>query len=286
MAFSFEKVYANLLTGSLTGRNDWLSRLNTAAEIPDGATEGSCGISYIASVTAANVTDGTMVTNGTTTTTVNGTYVDKSVTSSWKPSEVGMLRKPGTLQTLATKQADALVADQQNSIIAALKAGTALTNASVTLTTGQIDFVTDGTAAEAIDNLRKMQTAISYLMASFVGTPAQDMAIVMPPVPFAYFTALVATGVQSPMYLAAEKMWYFMGIPIFSITGATSFGSANNECAFITTRESALLARRMPYLSHGGPWIASDNCTKLSVIGPYAYAAIPGMWAEIVNPSS
>ena len=285
MAFSFEKTYANLLIGSLTGRNDWLSRLNNAAEIPDGATEGSIGISYIASVTAADIADGTMVTNGTTTTTVNGTYVDKGVTSAWLPSEVGMLRKPGTLQTLSVKQADALIAAQQASIIADLKAGTALSGASLTLTTGQIDFVTDGGTDEILDNLKNMIKCISLLMASFTNTPSSEMAIVMPTTAYANFTSLVANGVPSPQYLAAEKMWYFMGIPVFPING-TNFGGANYECAFVTTKESALLARRMPYLSHGGPWIADDLTTKLSVVGPYAHAAIDGMWAEIVNPAS
>ena len=286
MAISFEKAYLPILRGAMLGRRDWISKLNTGGEISGEISQsGSCGITYIASTTAADVVDGTMVTDATTTTTVNGTYVDKQVTMSLLPSQKAILRKASFIRQIAQKQGDALVQAMQNSAIADLKAGTALSGAAATLSTGQIDFHSESTA-EAMENLEKMAGVVSLMFGNFAAYRPDEFAIVMAPAAWANFVSLKAVNMPSPQLMETSGMYVFMGVPVFMLAGATSFGGASLECAFVTCMESVLLALTEPELLNGGPYVASDACTKLTTIGPYAHGIVNSFFGEVINPAS
>jgi len=286
MAFSFEKYYMPLLTGAMLGNRNWLNKLNTGGVMAGNASKsGATSISYIASVTAAAVAAGTVPANGTTTTTVDATFDDYAVTSAFKPSETYMLTKPGVVEQLAKKQGNALIQRAQNNAIAALKAGTALSGASQTLASGSVDFAatTDAAARAALSKLTKV---ISLMMATFTEYSPEDFAIVMSPAAHGNFTAIKLVDFQTPQYFASEGLWRFMGLPVYTVAGATNFGAATYECAFVTCIDSIVLAREEPYMFKGGPYLADDICTKITVCGPHAYGVVNSFFGEVLNPAS
>ena len=284
MAFSFNTAYAGLITGTMTARKGYLDHVNRSGQLPDGAAFGAIAIQYIASVTATTLSDGVMLTDGNTTTSVSGTYVDKVCVTSLPPKQARSMfgKGPAATQMLA-KHADALYVDAQNSLIADLKAGTP--GQTSTLPTGQIDFVAES-EAEAIINLGHAARCVAYMFANFNQYAPGDFAIAMPTAAWGNFTALRATGVASPQYLADTGMWTFMGIPIYPIPGATSFGLANNECMFVTHRDSLLYVQDDPELHGGAPIAATDGFIKWITKAPYAHGLVSTFFAQVLNPAS
>lgn len=292
MSLAFEIAYGNLVAGFMLANKGWLSRVNTLAELPSGAEEGAVSMTYISGVTVAGITDGTMVTNNTDSTTVAAVLVDKQATVSLKPSQAASFyTKPENIRIIAERHSDALSADAQNALIADLIASTPLSGATKTLTIGQIDFVTDGTVSEAYDNLKNMAVVVALVQATNQGIPLEDMAIVMAPAAYANFIVLNATGISNATpVLQIDRMggamYSFMGVPVFVLSGATNFTGADKHAAFVTSRFGMILARKTPTLHGGGIIKASDGTSKLITIGPYAHAVITGTFGEILNPSS
>jgi len=286
MAFSFETSFLPLVQGTLLGNRAWLARLNTGGTMArEASTSGAVSLKYISAVTASAIVDGTMVTNGTTTANVNGTYVDEQVTSAFLPSESWMLTKPDEIAKIAIAHADALIKSAQNAAIADLKAGTALTGGSQTLATGSVDFAA-GTLATARAALAIMAKVVSLALASFTNFNLDDFSIVMPPNAFGNFIALKAVDMPVPQYFASDGLWRFMGIPCFVITGATSFGGASLECAFVTCKDSVIMAREEPRLWTGGVYQANDATNKITTVMPYAHGVVNSFFLEVVNPAS
>ena len=112
------------------------------------------------------------------------------------------------------------------------------------------------------------------------------MAIAMPPTAWAYFTALKATGIASPQYMGEGGMYQFMGVPIYPIAGAASWGGANNPCMYVTHKDSLLFVMDDPELHGGGPIAATDGFIKWITKAPYAHAVVTNFFAEILNPAS
>lgn len=294
MALAFHIEYGNLVLGVMKGTRGWLDRIETDAALSRLAANGAASLTYISAASATDITDGTITTNGISSTTVNGTYYDKEVTLSLKPSQAGSFyTQPDGLSKVIQRSADAFYQAQQNAAVAALKAGTATTNCSITLTTGQGDFATDGTADEAHDNLVNLGKLVANFSANFANMDPTSFALVGPPTVMANIIALAQTNVQTAQYFTRNNGvpgsylgYSYMGIPFFVVTGATNFGSDGNECLFITHRESLLFYRAMPAL-HGGGVIASpDGTFKWITTGPFALAINGSHFGEIVNPAS
>ena len=284
MAFSFDTAYAGLVTGTMVARKGYLDHVNRSAQIPDGAAFGAISIQYIASVTATTLTDGTMLTDGNTTTAVAGVYVDKVVVTSLPPKQArSMFTKAPAINQMLARHADALYADAQNALIADLKAGTP--GQTSTLPTGQIDFHSES-QAEAIINLEHAAKAVGYMFANFTQYLPGEFAIAMPPVAWSNFVSLRATGVRSPQYLADSGMYTFMGVPIYPIAGAVQFGLANYECMFVTHKDSLLFVMDTPELHGGAPIYATDGFVKWITKAPYAHAVITNFFSQVLNPAS
>ena len=284
MAFSFDTAYAGLVVGPMTARKGYLDHVNRSGEIPDGAAYGAISIQYIASVTAIDFVDGTMVTDGNTTTAVPGVYVDKGVVTSLPPKEARSKFASGPWVTkMLAKHADALYTVAQNTIIAALKAATPAQTS--TLPTGQIDFYAADTS-EILINLQHASKAVGYMFANFGQYSPGQFAIAMPTTAWSYFTAMRAVGVNSPQYFADTGMYMFMGVPIYAIPGATNFGGANYECMFVTHGDSLLFVMDDPALHSGAPIYATDGYVKWITKAPFAYAVINNYFTQVLNPAS
>ena len=224
-----------------------------------------------------------MLTDSNTTTDVNGTYVDNAFTMSLRPKEAKSKYSNGPwLVKMLRKHADGILKAAQNSLIADLLAGTP--GQTSTLPTGQIDFYAES-EAESLINLGHIARAVSYIMANFEVLPG-EMAIAMPPAAFGNFTALKATSVSAPQLIEATGMYRFMGVDIYPIAGAASFGSANNPCAYVTHKDSLLYVQDEPFLHGGAPLAASDGTVKWITIGPYAHAIVSNFFAEVLNGAS
>lgn len=296
MGLSMEIIYGNLVKGLQLGNAGWLRRANTLVEVPEAAENGAVSFTYISGVTAAAISDGSMITNNIDTTTKAGVLIDYQASISLKPSQVkSFYTKPENVKMIAQAAADALDQEAQNALIVDLIASTPMTGADATLTLGQIDFSTDGTVAEAYDNLKNMAKVVSKMFAQNQGTPLKDMAIVMAPAAYGNFIVLNATGTIGNVSPVVQNLnpdlWdgalhSFMGVPIFAVDGATDFTGADKHCAFVTTRNGVLLARKAPYIHGGGMIAASDGTTKLITIGPIAHGVVTGFFGEIINPSS
>lgn len=291
MVLAFQIAYGNLVRGLMAGNQGWLKRMNQLVEIPEGAANGAVSLTYISLVTAAAVSDGSVCTNNTDSVTANATLVDYQATVSLKPSQAdSFYSKPENIRTIAQAHADAFYVLQQNVFIVDLIASTPLTNATKTLTIGQIDFATDGTQAEKDDNLTNMAIVVAIVKASHQGSNA-DLSIVMDPTPYARFIVLNSTGVQAPVALLNPSTmdgadYSFMGIPVFVISGAADFSGADKHCAFVTAKDGMILARKQIKLHGGGIIYASDATSKLISTGPFAHGVITGMFGEVINPSS
>ena len=284
MALAFDTAYAGLITGKITGRRGYLQHVNRSGEVPDGAAFGAISIQYISSVTATTLTDGTMLTDGNTTSQVTGTYVDKVCVTSLPPKQArSSFTSPKWVTQMLEKHADALYTDAQNSLIADLKAGTPSQTSA--LPTGQIDFVAES-EAEAIINLGHAARAVAYMFANFGQYTPSEFAIAVPTAAFGNFTSLRATGVPSPQYFADTGMYSFMGVPIYPIPGATNFGGASNECMFVTHKDSLLFVMDDPELHGGAPIYATDGFVKWITKAPYAHAVVTNFFTQVTNPAS
>lgn len=285
MALAYDIAYSNLVYSLIIGNKGFLDRCNQFIEIPDGAQAGSVTATLLDAVTATTIVDGTMLTNDTGQTAVAMTLADKAATLALKPSAAkSSLTKPANLAAIAKGNADAIVKVAQEAVIAAMVAATpALTK---TLEVGQVDFVTDGTAAEMTDNLQNMTYVVTQCWSYQTDLAPGDFTIVMAPTALPYFTANRATHIQNAT-LGPDGMWQFMMVPIHTLQYSTSFGAAGNDAAFVFNRRNLGCKFLEVGLHGGGPIAASDGTTKWITIGSYVYGVIlDDYMGVIVNPAS
>ena len=269
----------------LTSRG-YLTRINNQAEIPEGAQAGAITTTVLTASTPTTIAEGTAVSNATNTTQATLTFVDEQVTFSLKPSAAkSWYTKPENIEKIAFNHADALLFGAIKNLVVDYVAATP--GDTQTLTVGQIDFGTDGTDAEARDNLTKMMQAVAYLMGNAQNTSPEDYAIVMPLTAFAKFIALRSPQTPFAIYNNQTFNYEFNGIPIFPIAYTTNFGGASKECAFITHRDAAACAFIEPFVQNGGPMYHYDGMWKWVTCGPYAHGVVNAtLLAAIANPAS
>jgi hypothetical protein len=289
---TFREGYNAILMGEMKARKDWLSRLTTDGIVPADAEKGDVNIAFVADPTVSTPAEGTIVGGGSDITAVAGTLTSRVASLSLSPNAMkSRITRKGGIAKIASKHGDKLFQAVQNTIIAALKAKVPIH--SETLPVGQIDFLCpSGTDAQVYNVIKAMERCIARLSANFTNmNPQKDFSIVMPPDAYAYFITARIMGVRQVMQ-GPDGLYYFNGIPVFSLTGATNFGGAGNECAFITHRESAICAFQDPYLENGGPFSPGDQHVRWNTILPFATGVVgPNgssqyFFAEVVNPAS
>jgi hypothetical protein len=285
MTLAYDIAYSNLVETIIVGNQGWLSRMNQLLEIPEGAQAGSVTVTLLDAITASTIVDGTVLTNAAGQTAVAMTLADKAATLALKPSAArSSLAKPENMAIIAKGSADAIVKTCQEALIAALVAGTP--DLSETLTVGQIDFTTDGTAGETIDNLRKMASLIVKCLVEHSDILPSDWTIIMHSGSLAKFSVLRAVGEQNAI-LGPQGIFTFMGVPIYTLKYDTNFGAATKYCAFMTCRRNVACKFLNVGLHGGGPIAASDGTTKWITIGSYVYGQITdNSIGGIINPGS
>ena len=297
MSLSFPIKYSGLVKGKYLGVPGWVNFHNRTAKIkgskPGPGGYGAVSLHYVSAVTVTNTTDGTPLTNGVSSAVVNGTYVDPNAPLVLTGDEIkSMYTDPDYLMEVTDACGNGLYLAVQNQLIADLIAGTPLS--TETLPGGSANFEVVSSNEAVL--LGIMAKRVTYMMAYFGAAPT-DLAICMCAFAWANFVALRATGINNPVQMP-DGSYSFMGVPIYVIPGAgaspgeaitggaTNFGAASQPCAFVTHRDSLLVAVEEPYIHGGGPIAASDGTTKWITKMPYAHALVNNHFAEVLNSTS
>lgn len=285
MSYTPHTAYGDVVNAGFAGVKGLLTRFHDVSEL---ARTGVGSIPGWTAPTATDIAESTAVANAANNTQVTLTYVDYQVTRSLEPHQMRALdTNPQAAAAWGLAVANAFTVLAQNAIVAALKAATP--GQTQTLTIGQVDFVTDGTAAEAYLNLKAANYALSYVIANNQQMTMDDISIIVPPAVWAYFSTLVDSTVGNSFRLKNDGPFTYMnGVPIFSVTGATSFGSAANECMFVVPRDAVAFAWGGVEVQGGGYVPHYDAVYKLVTVCPFGYAVLTngGKFSQVVNPAS
>lgn len=287
--------FLGLVNALLKSDGQFINRLNQTAMLPSMVRSGAVTARITTTVTPGDIADGTMATNGAARTEVALTAFRKQHAIKLFPDEVGQfLNEPEAMIREAQQFAAGANVLMEGEIIADLVAGTP--GHTSTLTTGQIDFLTDGTDAEAYDNLNELDKAIGYMRAN-TGGYDDALTIIMPTTAYSNFTTLLGSSryganiwVQNGQALGKRHLVY-QGIPIFPTTVTTNFGGAGKECAFVVHRDAeAVLWQGAEF--HGAvtgeaPFRAFDDGLYGAILQAYGYAGlVQALYAAVLNPTA
>jgi len=286
MALAFNDAFSDLVFTKMLGHRTFLNHLHTLPEIPQAQGAGEVMVTLLDAFAAAAPVDGTMLANDLGTTQVALTLTDMEICISLAPSQYhSNVVTPANIAKMTTGAADEFIQDMQNAVIAGLKTGTP--GDTNTLTIGQVDFVTDGTAAEAYDNLMELNGVVAFVMSNNADLLPSQLVMPVAPAAWANLVTIKCTEFATPQYFEMEGLYKYMGIPMFPIAGATNFGGAGLECLFCISNRSYANAYGSPKI-HGGGWLAaSDGYYKLILECPYAHGMILDDYqGAILNPAS
>ena len=286
MAIAYNIAYTNLVFAKMLGKRSFLNNLYQCHDVLNANQAGSVTVTLSDAFTAAAPVDGTMLANDAGQTAVALTITDMEICLSYPPSAwKSNLTTPANIKKQTQGAADEFIQDMQNAVIAGLKTGTP--GDTNTLTIGQVDFVTDGTAGEAYDNFQELNGIVAFVLSNNTDLLPGDFSMPVAPAAWANLTTMKSTQFVSPQYYEMDGLYRYMGIPMYPIAGATNFGGAGLECLFLLSNRSYANAYNEPEI-HGGGWIAaSDAHHKLILNCPYAHGMIlDDFQGSILNPAS
>lgn len=287
MTLAYNTAWSNLVLTSAYGVPSVLDRFHRMMEVPEASSAGAVSVTMLDNITVSTITDGTVQTNDMGQTQVSMTLVEKAATLSLPPTAArSSLTNPANQAVIAMGAANALVVQAQQAIIVAMVAATP--GISNTLTTGQIDFTTDGTLAEQADNLRKLASTVVQCCTAHNEIPYSEHTILTTPAGMANLAAIQGNLFNAPLLNPSNSMWSFMGVPIFVIGGyTTNWGAASKDAAFVANNKNYCFCWAGVYLHGGGPIAASDGHTKWITIGKYCHGVILDDYiGTVVNPAS
>lgn len=286
-----------LVNALIKSKGGFIERLNNTALVPDGARSGAVTARITTAVTPQAITDGTLPQNFAARSEVALTAFAQQHPIKLQPYQINQfLNSPDAIEKELRAAASGFYVSWEGEVIADLVAGTP--GNTQTLTAGQIDFATDGTDAEAYDNLRKFDQALAYIEANTNGSTS-DLWIVMPTVAYGNFITMLGSSRYGAKNLEFgresmqedERQYFYKGIPIYKTTVTTNFGGAAKECAYIGHRdaEAALLVGVEDQgAATGQPGFRpmDDGLTGM-ILQTYGFAGLiqAGHYAAIMNPT-
>lgn len=223
--------YAGILDAAIKSSGSWLAVLNNPRL--GKPTSGAVSVPIKTAVTLQSPSDGTMLGN-------NAARTLTALTAFWGIHTVSLESWMKDAYDEAEDDAEArafLGASRifaEKEIITDLVAGTASTTA--TLTVGQLNFSTDGTAGEINDNLQKLDTTRRKLMANVAGSAGRVFGITTPTGlgNIEAMTASLNYGQIVQVGNDIDMLMYRGQSPIFAYNGASvsGFGTAASADAF------------------------------------------------------
>lgn len=293
MAFVFQERLKAIFNGKMTAQQRWLRKIRTDGRVSaNAAAEGEIKISFIPKSTASTPVAGTLNSNAVNMTAVSGTLTSREVTLLLPYHEFrAQITQPGGIEEVMENHAEALFTAGETALVADIVATAPVkTN---TLPVGQIDFISDGTAAEnylAINALNKslFQFVSQFNQYSFPG----DYHIMLPAT--AWANIMTAREPHTNwLQVGSDGIARFKGVEMFPGDDAiTDFGGANNTSAIIGHKDSFLFTFLEPFLSNNGPFDAGDSQMRWTTNMPFAYATVGAdaaskyFWAQVLNPAT
>lgn len=283
MAFAMPVSYNQMTLQKIIGVKGFVSSFAEVVDVPDGAHVGNVTCTVLAAVVPATIAEGTPVSNQAVTVEVALTFVDSQATMSLKPSQAkSFFTKPVNLIKLAKNHADGFVYAATGAMIASMYAATP--GKVVALTDGQGNLGTDGTAAEAHENMAKFMSLVAYVMSIYQGAPPDDFGIIAYADAYANLITLRSEQGYGAIFDSQANIWRFLGIPIYSTGYATNFGIASRAALYIYHKEVGAIAWDEPEIMGGGPMWHNDAMIKWTTICPYGHALINAvLLGELMN---
>jgi len=283
MAFAMPISYSTMVNQKIIGSKGFVNSFASVVDVPDGPHVGNVSCTVLSAAVPAAITEATMVTNLAVTVEVALTFVDTQVTMSLKPSQAkSFFTKPQNLAKLAKNHADGFVYAAGGAMLADMYAATPGFHEH--LIDGQMNFYTDGTAAEAHLNIATLMAAVAYCMSTFQNAVPDDYGIIAYQTSFANIITLRSEQGYGAIFDSATNIWRFLGIPIYTTAYATDFGVASRPAAYVYHKEVGAIAWDEPVIMNGGPSWHNDAMIKWTTICPYGHAVInAALLAEIMN---
>lgn len=283
MAFAMPISYSQMTQQKIIGVKGFVSSFADVVDVPDGPHCGNVTCTVLSAAVPATIVEATMVTNLAVTVAVALTFVDTQLTMSLMPSQAkSFFTKPANLVKLAKNHADGFVYAATGAMLAAMYA--ASPGKSVALTDSQGNLGTDGTAAEAHENMAKFMSLVAYVMSMYQNAPPDDFGIIAYADAYANLITLRSEQGYGAIFDSQQNIWRFLGIPIYSTSYATNFGVASRPCVYVYHKEAAAIAWDEPEIMGGGPMWHNDGMIKWTTICPYGLAVINvALLAELTN---
>lgn len=230
--------FTNMFNAALKARTDAgiVNMLNRPELVKGGATAGAWTARITTAISLQTVQDGTMLANNAARTNVNLTAFLGAHAASLFPYETGQFDADSEAAEL-NAFVDAAILAAETEIITDLVGGTPSTTA--TLTAGQLNFGTDGTATEINDNLLKLYAVLAGVMAQTQGK-AKSIFGVTTPTAYGNLLALADIAGSGANIRQTDDILYIKGFPVFMTNAAfTGFGTAAAADAFYWVHKDA-----------------------------------------------
>lgn len=257
---------------------------NLTSSIPMAHRAGKITVPVISSLAVSSVVDGTIPTNSYNSTSVDLTFVDQIVPVKFPPSEWNAIASSEAhMAKIIQAAADALELAATRMLGDLLIAATP--GNTDTLPDGQLNFTTDGTQAEALQNIRFFLEAHDYLRVTNQGISDADIAGFLPQESFTNIRSLQFSGAGGNYVMRDGPDYIVDGVKMHPFTGDSDFAGATEPAYYAFIRDAVAIAWGEPEVIWEG---AFPDATKGFLLnGSYAHAVVRANGiAEILNGAS
>lgn len=284
------KFFTKLFNAKLEASGSFTNLLNNTAIVPLGPIAGAITARITTAVVLQTPADGTMLANNAARTEVNLTAFRGVHTASFFADERGQWDADADARELdAFINAARLQAETE--VITDWVAATLTAPLTSTLPVGQIDFLSDGTAAENYLALNALDDVLAQVVSATLGKSTGKIGIVTHPGALGNLWTLIDSNSSGPELRASGNSLVYRGYPIF-VTDVDVAGwgdGAGEVAAFVFHTDAEALVWREAEIPFASPIPAQDGLWK-KFWHCFGFAGgiqlENGHLAQVLNPSA